>query len=322
MAADQHEVMALGGINMPKKFRGKQGRNPKFRGKDRREDTPRRDERDDSRQTFDRRESGPYKGNPFNDFSWYARNPELVRPAANLPFPYKPGMSVALAAKYTASTKQVREFQSAIPGILCLNWMPTLGQSKVASDPASNAAKEIFARVRSAFSGTLKADPPDYVIYLCALDSIFSYIGSLKRIYRILTAYSPFNYNMPNLLLQALGIPNLVVEQLKSEKVLLLQNINYLVDMTKKLHCPAIFPMFNRHYWLNDNVYTDANTPKSQFYAFRQTHYFKFALINTPQGQPAGGLSLVAAPTLTTSSPSQTLFDFGRSLIDALQSSD
>lgn len=255
---------------------------------------------------------GPLKG--LNDFSWYNRNPLLTQAAASLPFPYRPGMKLEpVMFDPTASIPATVTTPYVIPGILRMQWLPTVGQSATATDPASIAAKEVFAKVRSVFSGSIEADPPDFIIYLLALDSIFSYIGSLKRIYRILDAYTGMNYQIPDALLYALGIddPN----PWRADKAKLWQNINELIGMTRKFRCPAVFDIFNRHYWMNDNVYTDDASANSQLFVFHQAAYYKFGLSGDPK---VGSLSLV---TPNFDSP-DTAFTFGRSLIDALASGD
>lgn len=242
----------------------------------------------------------------FNDFAWYNANPNLTEAAARIPFPYRPGMNVPY--------KNSQGYN--IPGVLRMQWCPTVGRSASATDPASIAAKEIYAKVRAAYSGRLYADPPDFVIYLLALDSIFSYIGSLKRIYRILNAYSPDNYQTPDALLQAMGIVGQTLQNYRRDKVQFWQYINTLIDMTKKFHCPAVFSVFNRHYWLNDNVYTDDAMANSQFYIFQQKSVLKF----TVAGEPAIG-QLVPVNASWGTTPADA-YEFGRTLINALADSE
>lgn len=249
----------------------------------------------------------------LNDLSWYSRYPEILAAAGMLPFPYKPGMSINFGTNANYN----------IPGVCRLQWSPTLGNSAVATDPASIVAKEIYSKVRSKFSGSLDADAPDFVIYLMALDSIYSYIGNLKRLYRILNAYTPYNYALPDVLLQALGCGDATIQNLRQDKTKLWGIINELIRMTDKFQCPAIMPIFNRHYWLNDNVYTDADTIQSQLYVFRQLYYYKYAPLNTPDDVPAAGLTYDSTPFFTTEALTvDEIFQFGRSLIDTLSAWD
>lgn len=263
---------------------------------------------------------------PLNDFSWYNKNPKLTVAAASIPFPYRPGMQLDVTqwVKDPATTTTAK---MDIPGVMALEWLPGIGKCSTATDPASIAAKEIYAKVREAFSGSIDADAPDFVIYLLALDSIFGYIGALKRLYRITATYSAQNLLVPDALLQAYGLDANARSQLRQHRMELYGMINQLIGMTQKFRCPAVFDLFNRHYWMNDNVYTDAPSPNSQMYTFIQAGFLKFSMLPVPGNESvqAGGLTMVEAPfkSLEIATEGVTpLFTFGRDLIDALAGSD
>lgn len=251
-----------------------------------------------------------------NPFEWYARYPQLLEAAARIPFPYRPGMSLELGV----TTQHPTSTQFAIPGVMALEWVPTFGNSKFQTDPASIAVKEMYAKVRSKFSGSLEADPPDFLIYLGALDSIFSYTAFLKRVYRCVTAYSEQNYLVPNYLLYAMGFSDESVQALRMNKVQLWQLTNELILMTRKFKCPAIMDFMNRHHWLNEHVFTDANMMNSQMYMFSQQAFWKFGMLDTPDGVPAGGLYLQPFWANITQGDSivTQLYDYGLQLINAL----
>lgn len=261
-----------------------------------------------------------------NSIEWYTRYPNLLLGAAQIPYPYKPGMFVPLGSMVRDITNNVSQrIDEPIPGILVLNWTPSVGTSTAPTSPISIIGKEIYARVREKFSGALEADAPDFVIYLMALDSIFSYIANLKRLYRVINAYSPDNYYTPDGLLYAMGFNDAQTQDLRSTKIQLFQSINELVLMTRKFKCPRIMDVFNRHVWMNDHIYTDAPTIKSQFFMFNQTQWYKFSMlpiISNPSVK-AGGLQLVSPlRSLPQQGVVQHLVNFGRELINALAASD
>lgn len=294
----------------------------KWRGKSNRKPQGQRDFDRKDNMNEDKDSSRVIQDTPFNDFSWYNKYPSLIEPASRLQFVWKPGMNVHTGRLVTSTTtdQNTKELVTNIPGVFTIGWVPYTGPAQTANDPISIAAKEIFAQVRNVYSGSLDADPPDFVIYLLALDSIFSYIGSLKRIYRIVSTYTPENYLLPDALLTALGVSEATAKAIRVNKDQFLSLINELVLMTRKYKCPALFPLFNRHYWLNDNVYMDDTMPNSQMYAFHQRSFWKFAMQKTPDNVDAGGLAQ-AQPPLADGTP-ETLFEFGKSLIDALATSD
>lgn len=244
-----------------------------------------------------------------NDISWYTTYPELTLAAGSIPYTLKPGMSF----------NPVRSgiYSVPIPGVLALNWCPSIGYSSSATDPASVVARSLYSKIREKYSGSLSIDAPDLAIHLVCLDSIYSYIAWLKRLYRIITAYTPNNLSMPDALLSALGFSEAVVQNLKANRVQLWENINELISMTKRFKCPAKFPYITRHYWMNDRVFMDSESEMSQVYVFNQKYFYRFAMLNTPDDVPAGGAELVG---FTLGNTVEALFNYGKDLIDRLSS--
>lgn len=300
----------------------------RYRSKDRSK-TGRRSNVDQASQ-FDSRPTGSSGMSGLNDFSWYSKYPSLLNAAASLPYPYRPGMNLPMGsmrgAQTNASTVEYTDVSLRVPGVLRINWAPSVGQSTLPTDPASIVGKEVYAAVRKVFSGSIDADAPDFVMYLLALDSLFSYIGGLKRVYRTLTAWSSDNFQTPDTLLLALGCNSVSISNLRTNAADLLRCINELVLQSRKFRCPAIMDLFNRHYWLNDNVYTDAPTINSQFYVFRQTYYLKLnssAAIPGSSTVTAAGLTAVSSPISASSNLTvKSLYDFGIGLIQALDAWD
>lgn len=265
----------------------------------------------------------------LNDISWYTHNPGLVQPTASIPYPYRPGMTVPFGnVKLDTTDPQVASFNLRLPGVMALHWVPSIGYSQLVTDPASIAAKEIYAKVRSKFSGALDADAPDFMVYMVCLDSIFSYIGALKRMYRCLDAYSPHNFAVPDQLETAMGLAPVATSRLREQKAGLKYAINQLVAATRKFAMPNVMDFFNRHYWLNDNVYTDTASMNSQMYVFVQTGFYQFALMDKDGNEVEGGASgakLIDAPW-NQDWPSDDgvayFYQYGRNLIEALANSD
>lgn len=261
-----------------------------------------------------------------NDISWYSRNPNLLIAAGSFPFPNRPGMEITFTKPYiTPGTTDTvgKAFSFRIPGVMALDWMPSVGVSTSATDPASILAKEIYAKVRSQFSGNLDADAPDFVIYIMALDSLFSYLAWLKRVYRVMNSWTPENYVLPDVLLSSMGLTEADILNLRQERMRFWQIINELVLQSRKFTCPAVMDIFNRHYWMSDNVYTDAAQINSQFYLFNLRSVYKFAMLDMPDGNPGPGLQMTNLPTVRASASQDSLtpkdfYDFGRQLIDAL----
>lgn len=269
---------------------------------------------------------GCYRSKGENDISWYSKYPNLLLAAGSFPFPYRPGMSVDLGAVTPmtgAPSTSAKTAAMTIPGVMTLGWVPSIGTSNQATDPASVLGKQMYAKVREKYSGSIDADAPDFVMYVLALDSIFSYIAYLKRMYRVLNQWSPNNYIMPDYLLAAMGLQPSEVQTLRADKTNLWQIINELVLQTRKFTCPAIMDIFNRHYWMSDNVYTDEATMNSQFYMFNLQGVYMYAdlPVGDGSGNTAAGLQLTSTPWVPnhgTAITTTVLYQFGQELIDAL----
>ena len=299
---NDREMMAEG-MDSPTKskdaFKGKKGPKTKGRGKKPNPGKPK-----------DRMPRG-------NDSSWYTANSKLVEASARIPFPYRPGLSVPEFFKDVDETRTSENVSltTRVPGIFTIDWFPSVGTSKDVTSPVSLAARDIFSKVRSAFSGSIQADAPDFIMHMMAMDSIYSYIAHLKRLYRILVTFDPDNQITPEVVLQSMGWSVTNIEKLMIEKVRLFGAINELIAMTNRFFTPNIMPVFTRHIWMSERIYTDAPFINSQLYLFNLTHVYKFAT----DASGAGMLETVAVPTDVTVI---NLFQFGRELIEALSNWD
>jgi len=265
------------------------------------------------------------KTSSLNDISWYNRYPELLQATSRIAFPYRPGMDIPMGDNMLTFSNKKASYK--LPGVATLFWVPAFAKSNKATDPMSIAAREIYAKVRSKFSSSLDADAPDFIMYIGALDSVFSYLGALKRIYRILDVYSPNNYVLPDGLMTGLNFAPSTVQQLRMHKADFNFAINQLIRMSRKFILPSTMDLFSRHYWMNDNVYADAATISSQYYVFVQAGFYKYATLNTPDDVPAAGLTMVEAPwgsagEWKSDDPVKALYEFGTDLIDTLSAWD
>lgn len=268
---------------------------------------------------------GKLTGN--NDISWYSRYPSLLTAAGSIPYPIKPGMTVNLGTVRDVENNGSWSATETVPGVACLDWIPSVGRSLDVLSPASVACKELWSKIRQSYgSTTLAADPPDLMIYLMALDSIYAYIGWLKSVYRSLDAFTPTNHSIPEGILYAKGFTNDQIQNLRENRSHLWYAINTLVHYTWKFTCPDVMAVFKRHYWLSDNVFTDAPSSSSQLYMFNLRGVFKFKMLPIPSDPStlAGGLELTFLDVSNMSSDNivANLFAFGQELISSLAESE
>nr|AVX53568.1 putative capsid [Marmot picobirnavirus] len=260
-----------------------------------------------------------YAMSSLNDISWYTRNPLLTEAAGRIPYPYKPGMTIPLdPSKQLGSTANPKY---TVPAVMVLDWVPTVGKAAVSTDPINLVAREIYAKIRKAYSGELAVDPNDLIMYLMALDSVFIFLGWWKRVYRLISLYSSENMAMPHAFLNALNFQDDQIKELQQKKTQLWQAINELIYMSHQLTCPAIMDVFNRHYWMSDNIYTDANSVKAQMFMFNAHEVYQYV------PDPEYGSELVLTPLShrNANGDPQTvehMFEDGLALIQALTSQE
>jgi len=252
------------------------------------------------------------KMSALNDFGWYNGIPVLLDSSAKIPYANVPGQDSTMEWNTFTTGDIDPQSKAVIPygGVWVMRWCPSVGRSTDNTSPISLAAREIYANIRAVYSGTLPEDPPDLVMYLMALDSIFSYLSYLKKIYRALETYSPYNKAMPALILAQCGIEPADAAALRQDRANLRNAINNLITMSYKFHCPDVMTVFKRHYWLSSNIYADHDHVKAQFYHFVPEFFYKFVENSTTGGYltPAG----LPGPTVSA------YYTYGLNLIQAL----
>lgn len=269
-----------------------------------------------------------YEG-PDNALSWYTRYASLTNATANVPFPNRPGMTVEMGSlnipnTQTLSTRVQRTGLYGVPGVMVINWVPAYGSNPRtdSQNPLTVAANETYALIRSNFSGDLSVDPPDIMMYELAQDSIFMLIAKYKKIFRLINAFTPDNYIIPDGILVSMGFSGAQITVLRKQKVEIWKVINTLVAEIRKFRCPGFMDVMNRHYWLSDNVYTDADSINSQFYVFNLAGVYKLVQTSELSSPLQLQFQSISASGYGTSDIAQAMYDECHSLINALASWD
>lgn len=207
-----------------------------------------------------------------NDASWYNTLPELVRDAAKFPF------SRPLGTNYVPRSDSNIKFDLAfcpqsIPGIMCVNWYPTIGLSSHSNSPINIVSREVYSFVRHANSGHSNYDAPDLMLYLMAMDSVYSMYAEAVRAYGMMMLYTANNRYYPKALVQIAGWDFNDVQRNLAQ---LRWAINQFAYKLGSLAVPANMSYFARHIWLNSGVYLDSNSAKAQTYMFKQDAFYKY----------------------------------------------
>lgn len=205
-----------------------------------------------------------------NDPSWYTLDDQLLKDTSSFAYGYPLGNPINYGPN--ASTDMNR---NAIPGIMTIYTMPAIGEALSANDPVNVAMRNVYSFVRHANSGHANYDAPDLMIYLLAMDSIYSYIAYLKRIYGTFLTYSYTNRYIARSLVEAQEVDYVDMQANLSD---LRQLINTLVVKAGSMVVPAIFPLYQRHYMMYSDYFTDNDSDKAQMYMYMPEGFYKFAL--------------------------------------------
>lgn len=256
-----------------------------------------------------RRNKGDYDSTD-NDASWYMRYPELARDASKMPFTVPLGKYPAVTSNAPNNLVKLSKEAFSVPGIMAIEWIPTIGQSDSNNSPVNLVSREVYSFVRHANSGHSNYDAPDMMMYILAMDSLYSFYSAMTRVYGVMMLYSGMNRYMPKALVESMGFNFEDISQNMAQFRWLINQVAYKLTA---LYVPAGMSYFERHIWLNSGVYLDAQNYKAQTYVFKQGAYYKYS---------ASAATGYAAKLLYTEVPSKLTVtkcqDFVNSLLNPI----
>lgn len=226
-----------------------------------------------------------YRGGSPNDPKWYVSSGQLASDVASFSFNNPLGVPVEM--------NMLEEAYVEFPGIMSILTAPSVGITAGNNDkvaPVNMAAQNIYSYVRHQNSGHANYDPSDYMIYLMAMDSLYSFISWLTRIYGVTRTYSMMNRYVGNGFLEAMGImtdagttqtANQTVQHFLSD---LRAYINFLITKASTFAVPNTMSYYLRHYWMYSGIYKDEDVSKAQFYMYNPAYLYKFALDSDGKG--------------------------------------
>lgn len=237
----------------------------------------------------------------INDPSWYNKDPQLVKDVANISFntpmgrPIGDEITVANAAGASAT-----EPARIAPGVMALRYFTTPGMTDGSvSDAVNIAARNIYSYVRYANSGASNYEPVDLMMYLLAMDSLYTLYAWGVRTYAILNYASRYSGYYPTALAHAIGLK---MGGSADDWTSNLSNVRAFINQfgikISAFNVPSNFPYFNRHIWMVSNIFKDMDIRRSQVYAFTPSWVFQYQFLGgglapvnftpTPGGETGG----------------------------------
>lgn len=209
------------------------------------------------------------EGDTQNDPSWYISNEALLKAGASFPYGYPVG-----APAYLNNDIYSHAGKLVISGICVVDLMPTIGVSRNAASPVNVAARKLYSYIRHANSGASNYDAPDLMMYMMAMDSMYSWYWNGVRAYGTVNLYNKQNRYVPDALIHALGFDP---DDLRRNYAQLRYGLIALAMKINNLVVPNTMTIFDRHRWCFSHLWADGTAPKAQLYAFRPKGYYVFA---------------------------------------------
>lgn len=259
-----------------------------------------------------------------NDPAWYAMNPQLLSDAASFPYAWPSGTKLDLLNEYSknnnvwsTTSKVVSELSNySVPGIMTGIVVPTVGRSVNATSPVNIAARNIYSFVRHANSGHTNYDSPDLMLYLLAMDSVYTFLSWCRRIYGIMSLYSPVNRYLPEALISAQGVNfKSVMDDLANFRY----RLNLAIKKVGSFVVPASMSYMARHQQMVSGLYYDGKSPKAQIYQYTLGYVYKYVETAANQAGYLDATYVYSSPGALTA---QNIYDIMDSLIDPISASE
>lgn len=247
-----------------------------------------------------------------NDPAWYAQNPQILKDSASFSYNYPLGARLNFGDNPAADKMN----STSLPGIMAIYTTPTFGQSVHANSPINTAARNIYSFVRHANSGHSNYDAPDLMLYLTAMDNLYSFISFLKRAYGVMMPAYYTNRYMPKALIESM---HLDYDDLNANLNDFRSFINRLALRVGSMCIPASMSYMARHMWMYEHIWTDDDSDKAQVYLYSPHGFYRYSLDEDSAGQ------LEYKDLFTDGHPNLTFADlvnYGESMLEPILSSE
>lgn len=204
-----------------------------------------------------------------NDWRWYAQNEQLLKDSSSFPYSWPLGNKLNLGVNAPEVNK------GSLPGVMAIWTAPTFGWSDNPNSPVNVAARNVYSFVRHANSGHANYDAPDLMLYMCAMDSIYSYLSFLKRVYGVISTYSYTNRYYPKAVITAMTVD---YDDIQRNLADFRGFINSFAVKVGSMCIPASMSYMAKHMWMYSGLYYDSDQDKAQTYLFVPNNLYRYAL--------------------------------------------
>lgn len=250
-----------------------------------------------------------------NDPQWYFKDANILRDVASFTFVHPLGANMKFYDSENVSAG-LPAITRAVPGLMYITLALTPGISVDAQSPLNLAAQDLYSFVRYKNSGASNYDPPDLMMYILAIDSLYTAWNWMKRIYGYASTYSAMNKYQPRAYAMA---DNVDIDNIYQNLADFRGYLNMAANRISAFAVPAVMTYNVRHSWLFSNIYKDADTYKAQEYMYVPDYFYQFSETSATTGTSLTPIPVVSASTPYTFTSLKALLD---GMINALQYSE
>lgn len=204
-----------------------------------------------------------------NSPAWYSKNKQLVEDVANISFHTPLGNTYSMGDfVYGGTTNDIQ----AAPGNLAIPIAYTIGPSHNLGG-INIAARNMYAYVRHANSGSTNYESPDLMLYMYYMASNYSVASHMMRIYSLLNEAKAENKYYSYGILKSMGVDyDDLVQHISDFRSL----TNRFLTSLSAFNVPKTMPLFDRYTWLVGNIFKDNPIKRSQTYTFYPAFYYLY----------------------------------------------
>lgn len=201
-----------------------------------------------------------------NDWGWYAASEQIAKDIASIPFNYMGGTNFPIKAKAGAARLAPTTLQRAIPSIMSIGYINSIGAAGSGVNNGINmAATQLYTFIRHANSGARNYEAADVMMYILAMRDIYSAYFEAKRIIGCAGLYNYYNHNYPDLLLKSMGCDPVDLRQNLAQYR---GQLNLIAKKINSFAVPKYFKAFDRSAYIASMLFADSSSIRSQLYQF------------------------------------------------------
>lgn len=134
------------------------------------------------------------------------------------------------------------------------------------------ACRKLYTAISSVNSKTTQYTPESLGIAIIALGELVSLISYATRLYGVAFTYNPRNRNVPNSIIDAMGITNSILDDLAYYRM----QLNKLITAANNVRMLKDIKYFEKCWEIYANYYEDSSSGLAQYYVMRPAGYLRY----------------------------------------------